>query len=103
MKHCIIVTFKKEFEIEQELPTIQMLFEEAKKQKGIYAVRIYRNVIDMPNRADLMIVIEMEREALAAFDASVIHRKWKENYAQMIEKKTIFDTCEPINKEDKNG
>ena len=40
-----------------------------------------------------MICVEMEREALGLFDASDIHREWKETYGGYLETKAIFD-CE---------
>lgn len=49
------------------------------------------NCIDRPNRYDLMITIDMDEEALAAYDASDPHHEWKETFGDLIEKKAIFD------------
>ena len=43
------------------------------------------------NRYDLMIEIDMEPEALDAYDRSVWHHQWKEQYGSLLEKKAIFD------------
>ncbi len=57
--------------------------------QGIF--KLFQEVIDRPNRYDLMICIDMDREALDRFDASVVHARWKEEYGGFIEQKTIFD------------
>ena len=41
----------------------------------------------------MMIEIIMEPEALAAYDVSEPHRRWKQEYGSHIEAKAIFD-CE---------
>ena len=41
-----------------------------------------------------MIVIDMDREALAAYDASSPHKRWKEEYGELLLAKAIFDSEE---------
>lgn len=59
--------------------------------EGVQKAEIIRCCIDRDNRYDLMIRVHMNKEALPAWDASLIHRTWKERFGSLIEKKTIFD------------
>ena len=61
------------------------------KIEGIHRVSFYHSVIDLPNRYDFMILLEMERGALPVFDASDIHRDWKSKYGSLLSAKAIFD------------
>ena len=49
------------------------------------------NVVDRPNRYDLMIRLTMDTPALTAYDASEAHHRWKELYGPLIAQKAIFD------------
>ncbi|MDO4977898.1 MAG: Dabb family protein [Eubacteriales bacterium] len=94
MKHCIIVKYNETVDAEKKkalLPEIQEVFAPLLKMDGIHAIDLIPNVIDRPNRYDLMIRIDMEEEALPAYDASQPHKNWKANYAHYLEKKAIFD------------
>lgn len=94
MKHYIIVKFSESVEDKTHLcKEIKALFRRAEKIEGIHAVSFYSSAIDLPNRYDFMILMDLEREALPVFDASPIHRDWKEGYARHLAAKTIFD-CE---------
>ena len=48
---------------------------------------------DVEKDYDLMIVLEMDEEALPGWDASEIHHRWKDEYGHLVAKKAIFD-CE---------
>ena len=92
MKHHIIVKWNNKIENKSEIIVgIQELFYQSINIEGIDNVHVFQSVIDLSNRFDLMIVLEMEKEALRLFDESLIHQKWKENYSQYIEQKVIFD------------
>ena len=94
MKHYIIVKFSETVKEKEALyPEIEVLFKKAEKIEGIHQVSFYPSVIDLPNRYDFMILIELEREALAVFDASDIHSDWKAKYGSLLTAKTIFDCC----------
>lgn len=94
MQHHILVRFASDATPRQALiGHIQTLFEESLSLEGVRAVRFHESVIDMPGRYDLMIVIEMDRDALARFDASPIHARWKREYGAFIHSKAVFD-CE---------
>ena len=73
------------------IPEIAELFGHTKEIPGIHDVTLYPNVVERENRYDLMIEIDMEREALEAYDNSVWHRQWKEQYGSLLASKAIFD------------
>ena len=60
---------------------------------GVRGVEFKENCIERENRYDLMIVLEMDEEALPSWDASEIHHRWKDEYGHLVAKKAIFD-CE---------
>ncbi len=78
------------------LPEIDVLFQRVLDVPGVHAVTLHPNVIDRPNRYDLLICIRMDRDALPAYDSCSAHHAWKDRYGSLIEKKAIFDCEEPI-------
>ena len=46
------------------------------------------------SRRNMMIIIDMDQEALPAYDASEPHLRWKTEYGKLTEKKAIFDCDE---------
>jgi hypothetical protein len=94
MKHCILVKYqdvegkKEKKELTEE---IRVLFSGLLEIEGIRRVELRENIIDRPNRFDLLIRIDMTKEALPVYDASLIHRRWKEKYGELLEQKAIFD------------
>ena len=94
MTHYIIVKFTDTVHDKGELiRQITHHFAPAADIPGIRQVQIFTSCIDRANRHDLMIKMDLEEEALDVFDASEIHRGWKENFGRYLETKTIFD-CE---------
>ena len=94
MKHDILVKYKSEITKEQKaelIPEIKALFEHTTEIPGIHGVTLYPNVVERENRYDLLIEIDMEREALDAYDHSCWHQQWKDQYGGLLEKKAIFD------------
>ena len=94
MKHDILVKYKSEITKEQKaelIPEIKALFEHTTEIPGIHGVTLYPNVVERENRYDLLIEIDMEREALEAYDCSSWHQQWKDQYGVLLEKKAIFD------------
>lgn len=92
MKHYIIVKLNGQGKEQKDLTArIRELFLRSTAIEGVHRVSVHTSVIDLPNRYDLMICVEMEREALGPFDASDIHREWKDKYAGYLETKAIFD------------
>lgn len=58
---------------------------------GVHKVSPHKNCINMSNRYDLMIIVDMEKEALEAYTNSPIHDKWINEYPQFLESKVIMD------------
>ena len=94
MKHYIIAKLKDSSRKNELAGPVRALFEEALEIPGIHSVQVKPCCIDRPNRYDLMIVIDMDPEALPLYDASSPHKQWKEQYGDLLEKKTIFDSEE---------
>ena len=90
MKHCILVKFIKEFDWKAELPNIKSIFDGINVD-GVEGVEYILNCIDRENRYDLLIRIDMKKEALPLYDACPNHHEWKDTYSQYIDKKAIFD------------
>ena len=93
MKHYIIVKFNENVEKEKLRNPINELFQKALNIKEIVKVDIYESNMDLPNRYDLMIKMDLSKTALEEFDNGEIHKKWKEQFGKYIMVKTIFD-CE---------
>jgi len=91
MKHLIIARLKDRQEKEKLVRPVQELFDRLLEMPGIHAVRVLPCSVDLPNRYDLMIEIDMDREALDAYAASEPHLTWKKEYGPLLEAKTIFD------------
>ena len=45
----------------------------------------------MENRYDLMIIVDMDKDALEAYSTSPIHDKWINEYPQYLLSKVIMD------------
>ena len=93
MKHHIIVKFNEGTDVEALLGPVEAIFAETLSISGIHGLELKRNCVDRPNRYDLMIVLDMDPEALSAYDASEPHKRWKTEYGPITQKKAIFD-CE---------
>lgn len=74
------------------LVEVQNLFNELLDFEEVSDVELIENVVDRPNRFDLMICITMERDFLPIYDASKQHHEWKEKYGKFVENKAIFDS-----------
>lgn len=93
MKHYIIVKFNEKTEKEKIINPIRELFQKSIKIKEVEKVEIYESNTDLPNRYDLMIKMDLSKNALKEFDNGEIHKEWKEKFGKYIMSKTIFD-CE---------
>ena len=94
MKHHIIVKFTEGTDVKALLEPVQAIFNETLEIPGVHGVELKANCIDRPNRYDLMIVLDMDEEALPAYDASEPHHRWKEEYGGITAKKAIFDSVD---------
>ena len=59
--------------------------------KGVHKVSPHKNCINMSNRYDLMIIVDMDKNALDAYSVSPIHDKWINDYSEYLESKVIMD------------
>lgn len=76
---------------EKLINPIKELFQKARDIKEIIKVDIYESNMDLPNRYDLMIKMDLSKKALEEFDNGEIHKEWKESFGKDIMNKTIFD------------
>lgn len=92
MKHHILVKWNADAGDRAALAAgAEAVFRETLTIPGVHGLSVHPNVIDRPNRYDLMIVVEMEASALPLYDQSEPHCRWKEQFGPLIEKKAIFD------------
>jgi len=94
MKHYIIVKFKKGTDVYALVEPVRRIFEETLSIPGIHKVDVKVSNSDRENRYDLMIVMDMDKDALGTYDVSEPHLLWKTEYQDRIEKKAIFDCDE---------
>ncbi len=91
MKHHIIVKFTEGTDVNSLTDPVREIFEETLRIPGIRHVELKVSNSDRANRYDLMIVMDMDKEALGAYDVSEPHLRWKREYQDRIAKKAIFD------------
>ena len=91
MKHYIIVKFTEGTDVKALVDPVRGIFEKTLEIPGIHSLDIRLSNSDIPNRYDLMIILDMEKEALPAYDASEPHHQWKSEYGDRIAAKAIFD------------
>lgn len=92
MLHSILVKWNEQVTDKAALlPDIEALFQGVLTVPGVHAVTLHPNVIDRPNRCDLLICIRMDLSALPAYDDCDAHRQWKAQYGSRIAQKAIFD------------
>ncbi len=91
MKHYIIVKFEEGTDTASLEEPVYGIFRETLQIPGIKKVEIKLSSSDRPNRYDMMIIMDMDREALPAYDVSEPHLRWKLQYGGIIAKKAIFD------------
>ena len=91
MKHYIIVKFTEGTDFHALEKPVRGIFEQTLTIPGIHGVDVRLSNSDRPNRYDMMIVMDMDKEALSAYDVSAPHLRWKSEYGDLVAKKTIFD------------
>ena len=94
MKHHIIVKFKEGTDVRALLEPVRSIFEETLAIPGIRKIEFKLSNSDRANRCDLMIVMDMDQEALPAYDVSEPHLRWKSEYGALVAQKAIFDCDE---------
>ena len=93
MLHHIIVKWKETVQKEEIAKKVRELYADATNIAGVHEVILKDNVTPRDNRYDLMIALDMDEDALVIWDNSELHKQWKAEYGDFIEKKCIFD-CE---------
>lgn len=92
MKHCILAKWNETVTDKAALlAQVRALYAAADAIPGVCGVTVHPCCIDRPNRYDLMIVLDVDKEALPNWDASGLHHRWKDEYGGLLEKKAIFD------------
>ena len=92
MKHLILVKWKETVDNASQLKDeAEALFRETLAIPGIHGVKAIPGLKTAANRYDLMIAIDMNRDALPAYNESTAHKRWKAEYGERIEKTAIFD------------
>lgn len=93
MQHHVIVKFNDTVKDKVSLADeIGNLFKEmVGTVKGVHKVSPHKNCINMSNRYDLMIIVDMDKEALDEYSNSSIHDKWLREYPQFLASKVIMD------------
>ena len=95
MKHYIIVKWNNTVTNKSSVANrVRRLFTAADQIEGIEKVQIKENITPRDNRYDLMIILDMVEDALQTWDDSSLHKRWKAEYGDLIEKKVIFDSAE---------
>ena len=93
MKHHVIIKISDPSALPYLAAKAEEIFQKTTSVPGVRSVEVHRSCSDIPNRFDLMIIIDMEPEALAAYDASEPHQEWKKLCDPLLASKAIFD-CE---------
>ena len=91
MQHYIIVKFVEGTDVKALEQPVREIFAQTLLIPGIHGLELKTSNSDRANRFDLMIVLDMDKEALLAYDVSEPHLCWKTRYGEKKEKKAIFD------------
>lgn len=91
MKHLIIVKSAPGVDAHAFAKEAENHFKDILTLSGIHQVKVIEGIREHENRYHFIIEIDMDREALPAYNESRCHHEWKEKYGGRIEKKAIFD------------
>ena len=94
MKHYILAKFTEGTDAAALAEPVRQIFADTLTIPGIHGLEIKVSCSDRPNRYDLMIILDMEPEALPAYDVSEPHLRWKTQYGPITAKKAIFDSAD---------
>ena len=94
MKHYIIVKFVEGTDVKALIGPVKAIYDETLSIPGVHSVDFKLSNSDRANRYDLMIVMDMDKDALPAYDRSGPHLRWKSEYGGVVAKKAIFDCDE---------
>ena len=91
MKHYIIVKLKDSADMPALAEKAKEIFSETLQIPGVHSVKVKKSCSDKPNRYDLMIIMDIEPQALPVYDACDAHQRWKKLCDPLQESKAIFD------------
>ena len=91
MKHLIIVKSKADVDPHAFAQAAEAHFAPIVEIPGVHRVKVIEGIREHENRYHFIVEIDMEKDALPAYNESKRHRDWKEIYGAWIEKKAIFD------------
>ena len=92
MKHCILAKLRPEAgDWRAYLPQIREIFSAAGDIPGVRGAEVLPGCVDRDNRYDVLIRLDMDREALPLYDVSAMHHRWKDEFGPLLEQKAIFD------------
>ena len=75
MKHCILARFRADAgDWRAYLPEIREIFSAAGDIPGVRGAEVFHNCVDRENRYHVLIRLDMDPAALAAYDVSPMHR-----------------------------
>lgn len=88
MKHCILARFRADAgDWRAYLPEIREIFSAAGDIPGVRGAEVFHNCVDRENRYHVLIRLDMDPAALAAYDVSPMHHRWKDRFGPLLEKK----------------
>lgn len=92
MKHCILAKFTPAAKAQRAalLPRIREIFSAAADIPGVHGAEVIPNCVDRDNRYDVLIRLDMDREALSLYDVSAMHHRWKDEFTPLLEKKAML-------------
>ena len=91
MKHLIIVKSAQGVDSAAFAKEAEAHFQGILTLDGIHGVRVIKGIEEHANRYSFIVEIDMDKDALPAYNDCACHHEWKEKYACKIEKKAIFD------------
>ncbi len=91
MKHLIIVKSAPEVDPHAFAQAAEIHFKDIVNIPGVHHIKVIEGIREHENRYHFIIEIDMDKEALPAYNVSKCHHDWKEKYTSWIEKKAIFD------------
>lgn len=81
MRHCILTRFRADAgDWQAYLPEIREIFSAAGDIPGVRGAEVFPNCVDRENRYHVLIRLDMDPAALAAYDVSPMHHRWKDRF-----------------------
>lgn len=95
MHHYLLFKLNGKISAENFIVLVSPFFEQMSQEiPGWKSHRFRQNTIERKNNFDLLIQIELSKEALQIYFTHPLHLKMKEAFRNYIEKKAVFDDDE---------